>query len=148
MIIQPLEFAELPGIKGKYLICGLNILVYVLDKIGQKHRIEYKEQFIVDTGSPATFLRQSEFERVVPLPLEDLCLEKEVIGPEDDREEVYQLFDFYVPALEVSLPRVFLSRKKRPFSLLGTDFLEHFQFVFSPRERAALLWRHSHTEKI
>ena len=141
MIIQPLEFTKLPGIKGKYLVCNLNIVVHVLDKGDRKHRVEYMEQFIVDSGSPATFLRQSEFERVAPLPLEDLCLEKETIGPEDDQEEVYRLFDFYVPDLNVFLPKVFLSRRKRPFSLLGTDFLEHFQFVFNPRERAALLWR-------
>lgn len=133
--------------KGKYLVCELHVLVQIVDKHGQKHEIPYVERFILDTGSPFTILRQQEFERVSPIPIEELQLQEVQMGTKRGtelyREVVFCLPDVSFPQLGVHLPEAYLSCEDRPFSLLGTDCLESFRLFFDPKSKEALLWGYS-----
>ena len=102
-----------------------------------------REQFILDTGSPVTIIRQKEFERVCPVPIDDLRLEEVPVGTKRGtkvyKEKLLRIPNLSFPELGLKLEEAFLSKEDRPFSLLGTDFLENFHLVFDPKSKVAEL---------
>jgi hypothetical protein len=129
--------------KGKYLVCSLHIKANVCDKTGRLYEVSLCERFVLDTGSPVTIIRQKEFERVCPVPIEELRLEVTPVGTkrgtEMYKEELLRIPGLFFPHLGLKLEEAFLSKEDRPFSLLGTDFLENFRLVFDPKSKAAKL---------
>jgi len=129
--------------KGKYLVCDLCISAHVTDEKGVTHEVSLCEQFILDTGSPVTIIRQKEFERVCPVPIDDLRLEEVPVGTKRGtkayKEKLLRIPNLSFPELGLKLEEAFLSKEDRPFSLLGTDFLENFHLVFDPKSKVAEL---------
>jgi hypothetical protein len=127
--------------KGKYLVCSLHIKANVCNKTGRLYEVSLCERFVLDTGSPVTIIRRKEFERVCPVPIEELRLEVTPVGTkrgtEMYKEELLRIPGLFFPHLGLKLEEAFLSKEDRPFSLLGTDFLENFRLVFDPKCKAA-----------
>jgi len=125
---------------GKYLTCTLCVAVEIPSwgQIGP-----FREFFILDTGSAATFIREDTFRKVLEIPFEDLELQEqefsERITSEGVPERAKILPGVFFPQIGLKLPRAFLRSWGYPFGLLGTDFLEHFRMEFDPHKGYAIL---------
>lgn len=128
--------------KGNYLTRSLYVRLSLKDKRGERHLIECWERFALDTGSPVTFLRKDTVFRALNVHFDDLELEEQVFGSrktgEGSYEKGWRIQGLGFPQLGLVLKEAYISAEDRPFSLFGTDFLEHFFMVFDPVARKAV----------
>lgn len=135
--------------KGNYLTCCLYVEMTLVDKRGERHQAAFTERFALDTGSPVTFLRKKIFVQAIPVCFEELGLEEVPFGGretgEGSYEKMWKIERMRFPQFGLVLEEAYISAEDRPFSLLGTDFLEHFQMWFDPETKRACLWLHPKT---
>lgn len=126
---------------GNYLSCNLLVVAFLPEPHGRLG--PFCERFILDTGSPVTFIQEATLRRVLYVPMEDLQLEivefKDRPDAEGTPERALILPGLEFPDLGIQLPRAYVRLVDQPFGLLGTDFLANFQMEFDPRKKRAVL---------
>ncbi|MCX7750988.1 MAG: retroviral-like aspartic protease family protein [Candidatus Bipolaricaulota bacterium] len=126
---------------GNYLSCNLLVVAFLPDPHGKTE--PFIERFILDTGSPVTFIQATTFRRNLHVPMGDLQLEvqefKDRPNAEGSPERALILPGLEFPTLGVRLLRAYVRLTEQPFGLLGTDFLANFRMEFDPREQRAVL---------
>ena len=133
------NFESLKGYHGKYLLKQL-CMSFSLD--GEEYSL--CEMFALDTGSSFTILRQSVFEQVVEDLSDHVLPTIKISGYGDEKNTAPYIRDVDIsvggPTL-LSLKKLVLSAEinLKPFSLLGTDALEHFCMIFDPEQEYAVL---------
>lgn len=115
---------------GRYLVTTLFVEFTLWDE-----SLSFAKQFILDTGSPVTFIRRNTFEKNSCNPLSSL--EEEEFGPIDRPIMKARRIPSVVrlPRVSIELPKVYITPPEydKPFGLLGTDFLENFFLQFDPQ---------------
>jgi len=137
---SPLRFKfEKPGeLSGRYLLKEFDVAFTLL---GEQYL--RRELFALDTGSPMTLLRWKAFDPPGGALQHDPNVELVEVRSWDRTSYVHSIPDVCLSADGFSfvLPSAKIDRNlnNHDFSLLGTDFLEHFYISFDPSQGFALL---------
>lgn len=126
---------------GNYLSCSL--MVAVLLPSPHTRTEPFAERFILDTGSPVTFIQAATLKRILHVPVEELQLEVQEFKDRPDAngapERGLILPGLEFPTLGIQLPKAYVRLVDHPFGLLGTDFLAAFRMEFDPCKKRAVL---------
>ena len=100
-----------------------------------KECVPFCDSFILDTGSPITWIRRERVEKCYETPLSEFGQTKTSWSGSDgklDRPLEVQRVRF--PHIELELPNAFITKKEydKPFGLLGMDFLMNWIIRFDP----------------